>query len=173
VKFGYFGRLIPEKGIYTLCKLSDEKDLEDIEFHIWGEGEAFPPSFFEKFKNLKYHGTFSGLTGITNTIASIDAFLLLSIHPEGLPISLLEVMSAGLPWLATDRGGIIDIACDPASTRVVPANTDYSQFKQYIKDFAKDIKQGKVSKDVQKRLYVEKFSATALVCRWKDTLKLS
>jgi glycosyltransferase involved in cell wall biosynthesis len=133
IRFGYFGRLIPEKGIDLLCKMSEDSDLQNVEFHIWGEGEAYPPSFFYKFPKLNYHGSFFGLSGLTNAIASIDGFLLLSVHSEGLPICLLEAMSAGLPWLATDRGGISDIACDPNSTRVIPTDFNYEQVKQAIK----------------------------------------
>lgn len=173
IKFGYYGRLIPEKGIDLICKMSEDSDLSNVEFHIWGEGEAYPPSHFEKFPRVHYHGTFVGLSGLTDAIALINAFLLLSIHPEGLPISLLEAMSAGLPWLATDRGGIPDIACDPSSTRIISAASTYDQFKQAIKTFAGDISQGKVSKDVQERLYAEKFSSTALVRRWSEALNLN
>ena len=105
LRFGYYGRLIPEKGIDLLCRLSMDKELNEIEFHIWGKGDAYPSHFFSAYPDLHYHGAFSGELELVKVIETLDAYLLLSSHPEGLPIALLEVMSAGLPWLASDRRG--------------------------------------------------------------------
>lgn len=172
LKFGYYGRLIPEKGIDVMCRLSEDVELNGIEFHIWGEGEAYTVQFFDKYKKVFYHGAFSGIKDLTNVIASLDAYLLLSVHPEGLPISLLEVMSAGLPWLATNKGGIPDIANDPLSTRVIEARADYDTIKSAILNLAADIRDGKISKSAQKKLYTDQFSADALVVKWKQVLQL-
>ncbi|MDB5138673.1 MAG: glycosyl transferase group 1 [Mucilaginibacter sp.] len=173
IKFGYYGRLIPEKGIDILCQLSEDPDFKDVEFHIWGDGDLYPSEFFEQFLNINYHGTFTGLNGLTDAIASLDAFLLISVNPEGLPISLLEAMSAGLPWLATDKGGIPDIACDPNSTRIISSNSNYQEIKNAVKLFATDISKGNVSRVVQEKLYREKFSSSVLTKRWKTVLGIN
>jgi glycosyltransferase involved in cell wall biosynthesis len=173
VKFGYYGRLIPEKGIDLLCEMSEDSELQNIEFHIWGTGEAYPAAFFTRYSNLRYNGTFSGEAGLAATISSLDAFLLLSTHPEGLPISLLEAMSAGLPWLATDRGGVRDIACDAMCTRVIEPASDYNTIKRAVKSLAEDIISGKVSKEAQENLYNKKYSYNALIPRWSTTLGLN
>lgn len=172
LRFGYYGRLIPEKGIGLMCQLSEDPDLKEIEFHLWGEGQAYPPSCFEAYPNIFYHGSFSGAKTLTKVVNSLDAFLLLSTHPEGLPISLLEAMSAGLPWLATDQGGIPDIALDASSTRVIPVSATYSDVKAAVLTLAEDIQAGKVSKISQKELYKHKFSATALILQWKEIFGL-
>jgi glycosyltransferase involved in cell wall biosynthesis len=172
LRFGYYGRLIQEKGIDTLCKLSTEDEFKDVEFHIWGEGSGYPDSFFVSFPNVKYHGFFSSANDLSGVISSIDGFLLLSSHPEGLPISLLEAMSAGLPWLATAQGGIPDIALDPTSTRVIPSKSNYQEIKNALLDFCADLKAGKISKTAQLDLYNKKFSSDALTVQWRKVFGL-
>jgi glycosyltransferase involved in cell wall biosynthesis len=174
LRLGYYGRLIPEKGIDLLCTLSNDADLSPkAEIHIWGEGEQYPPSFFSKFPNISFHGPFFSERELTKIVAKLDAYLLLSTHPEGLPIALLEVMSAGLPWLATDMGGIIDIACDPLSTRVIKAYSSYKEIKREILTLMDDITAKKLNRNIQKELYIQKFSYWVLVNRWKETLALT
>ena len=173
LRFGYYGRLIPEKGVDVLCQLSDDPEVAGIEFHIWGEGEAYPASFFARHPRLHYHGAFAGRSELQAVLSSLDAYLLLSTHPEGLPIALLEVMSAGLPWLATDRGGVSDIACDPLATRVIPMAATYAEVKAAVLALAADIRAGRVSRTAQKALYADTFSAPVLVKRWRETLGLA
>lgn len=170
--FGYFGRLIPEKGIDLLAQLAQDPDTAGIHFHIWGEGTAYPKTFFEGKPRLSFHGTFEGRQGLTQAMAKLDAFLLLSTHPEGLPICLLETMSAGLPWIATDRGGISDIACDPLSTRLISPNPHYDEVKTEVINLAEDLKNGRISPQKQRQLYAENFAEPVLVKRWKHELTL-
>ncbi|TWW00171.1 glycosyltransferase family 4 protein [Chitinophaga pinensis] len=173
LRFGYYGRLIAEKGIDLICRMSEDADIKnEVEFHLWGEGKNYPAPYFDQYPNVHYHGTFAGEAGLKSAIAQLDAYLLLSVHPEGLPISLLEAMSAGLPWLATDRGGIPDIACDPLSTRVISASSDYEAAKNAVLAFAKDIRSGLVTKTTQKELYANRFSAVALRTAWSNVLGL-
>jgi glycosyltransferase involved in cell wall biosynthesis len=173
LRFGYYGRLIPEKGVDVLCQLSDDPEVTGMEFHIWGEGEAYPARFFAGHPRLHYHGPFAGRGELQAVLSSLDAYLLLSTHPEGLPIALLEVMSAGLPWLATDRGGVPDIACDPLATRVIPTAATYPEVKAAVLALATDIRAGRVSRTAQKALYADTFSSPVLVKRWRETLGLA
>ncbi len=168
LRFGYFGRLIPEKGIETLCALSKDPDLNKIEFHLWGEGASYSKLYFEQSSNVKYHGSFRGDEELSEVVSFLDCYLLFSTHSEGLPIALLEAMSVGLPWLATNRGGISDIALDPLSTRVIPSSSKYHEIKSAVLSFASDLNSGNVSKKSQISLYKNKFSSSLLVKQWLE-----
>ncbi len=170
LQFGYFGRLIPEKGVDVICQLSQDPELSHIEFNLWGEGSNYSASYFDRFPLVNYRGTYKGAEGLKKAISMLDAFLLLSTHAEGLPISLLEVMSAGVPWLATDKGGIPDIACDPVSTRIIAAGATYQEIKNAVLLMVNDIKSGKISRAKQTALYRNEFSAAALVKQWRNVL---
>lgn len=170
VHLGYYGRLIPEKGIDLLCRLSNEEDLSNVSLHIWGEGQMYPEAFFKSYPNIQYHGQFNGQEELKKVLQTIDGYLLLSVHPEGLPISLLEIMSAGIPWMATNKGGISDIACDPLATRIIQALEPYDALKEQIKQFAVDIATGKINRENQIRLYDTKFAPDVLVKEWDNIL---
>lgn len=166
LQFGYYGRLIHAKGIELICRLSEDADCRHISFHIWGAGNEYPASFFKQYRRVSYHGSFDTEEELREVAKTLDAFLLLTTHAEGLPVSLLEVMSAGIPWISADKGGIADIVCDPLSTRLVDVS-DFSMIKQFVVGMAADIDQGRITRDKQMHLYKEYFSSSILINKWK------
>lgn len=73
---------------------------------------------------------------VTELLCMSDLFLL-SSHWEGLPISALEAMSAGLPVVTTDVGGLRDLVENGISGRLIdPQNVQ--SFADAIEEMAKD-----------------------------------
>jgi glycosyltransferase involved in cell wall biosynthesis len=57
---------------------------------------------------------------VTRLLAVADAFLLTSVS-EGLPVTIIEAMAAGLPVVATGVGGVTELVSDGASGLLAPA----------------------------------------------------
>lgn len=105
--FLFMGRLGKRKGAYDIieaCKLIENKNFE---IHLYGDGELKKLQQLATEADLedivKVKGWISG-DEKENAFKSADVLLLPSYN-EGLPISVLEGMSYGLPVLSTPVGG--------------------------------------------------------------------
>lgn len=171
INIGYFGRLIKEKGIETLCLLSKEKELSHVNFCIWGKSnEYFNQSYFNQYPNIKYKGSFNIKEELTLVLNQIDAFILYSTHPEGLPISLLEVTSAGLPWIATNSGGIAELCVNEKLNYLLPPSTTYAELKEHLIKFTHHLVNEKNTSIEQINLYKNKYASNAIKNDWKLAL---
>jgi glycosyltransferase involved in cell wall biosynthesis len=60
LRFGFVGRLMKDKGIETICRLSDDPELSGIEWHIHVCGADYDSEHFKSFPNVYYHGKYLG-----------------------------------------------------------------------------------------------------------------
>lgn len=113
----FMGLLVKEKGIYDLIEiLGENKDEYEnkIELIIGGNGnekllnEAIVSRNVESF--VHYAGWVSGQRK-DDLLNTADAYILPS-YIEGVPISILEAMSYGLPIISTRVGGIPEIVSE-------------------------------------------------------------
>ncbi len=96
-KFGYLGRLSPEKNLFTLIKAAEDANIYLL---IAGKGPLYRR--LKAFENE--HIKVLGYVGDASSFyRSIDVFILPSLV-EAQPIVLLEAMASGLPVIATDVG---------------------------------------------------------------------
>lgn len=73
-----------------------------------------------RHEGLEAQVIFTGARGdVQQVLPAFDVFVLSSLH-EGLPISLLEAMAAGLPSVATQVGGIPEALTDGREGLLVP-----------------------------------------------------
>jgi glycosyltransferase involved in cell wall biosynthesis len=168
LRFGFCGRLIPEKGIDAILALSHEAALSDIEWHIHGAGEAYPPSRFAGQPGLVYHGAYHSAEEHARALLALDAIVLFSTHNEGMPLSLIEGMSAGLPWIATDRGGTRELAMSPADSLVAAADASLSELGGNARAMADRILAGTTSRPRQRANYDEQFAPSIVADLWLD-----
>jgi glycosyltransferase involved in cell wall biosynthesis len=167
--FGYYGRLIREKGIEYIFRLSHDPRLAGIRWCVWGAGSNYSAGDFAPHPNVHYAGSFSNEAGLRHALESLDCFCLFSTHPEGLPVALLEVMSAGLPWIATAQGGIPELVREPASCVLVDLH-DYEGVVSACVAMKERINAGALDPARQSGFYDERFAPPRLLRRWVDLL---
>ena len=109
---GYIGRLSHEKGPEVFVQVASHvhKKLPDCHFVVVGEGPLR-----EKLANdidtlgLRNHVHMAGLQSDTFRIYPSLDLVVSTSYSEGMPLAVLEAMGSGLPVVATNVGGLIDI----------------------------------------------------------------
>ena len=114
-RVGCVGRLVPAKDHVTLIRafFLVAKAMPEAELHILGEGpcRAAISQTAESLgiaNRVFLHGAGYDVAGFLSTL---DLFVLSSID-EGLPISLMEAMAAGLPVVSTRLPGLAELALE-------------------------------------------------------------
>lgn len=110
--FGSIGRLEPVKGYSTLLRAFAVLHREDsrVRLRLLGDG-TLRTDLQALAKNLSISNavSFEGFSLDTPSfLAGIDIYVLSSLS-EGLPLTLLEAMAAGLPIVATAVGGVPEL----------------------------------------------------------------
>jgi glycosyltransferase involved in cell wall biosynthesis len=171
LRFGFCGRLIPEKGIEAILALSEDPALAEIEWQIHGAGEAYPPERFAGRPHLVYHGAYRAAAEHAQALLALDALVLFSTHNEGMPLSLIEGMSAGLPWLATDRGGTRELALSPEDCILAPATASISELSVRVRTLSDRIRSGTTSRRRQRGSYETNFAPPVVASTWLSFLE--
>ena len=112
LRVGVFARLVPVKRIHLAIDtvLSVQQLIrKDVVLHVFGDGplrnelEGYARSLAEA--KVVFHGHSQVAPAY---MSQMHAVLLTSSH-EGLPVTILEAMSLGVPIVATDTGGLPEL----------------------------------------------------------------
>jgi glycosyltransferase involved in cell wall biosynthesis len=123
---GTIGNLRPVKDHRTLLRAFAPiaGEMEEAHLLIVGEGDERVPLEAE-IHRLGLAGRVS-LPGFRSDVADLlgsMAVFVLSSRSEGLPVSLLEAMSAGCPVVSTAVGGVPEIIAEGENGLLVPAGS--------------------------------------------------
>lgn len=115
VEFITVGRLMKQKNQALLFRAFADacQRISNIKLSILGDGElkndlVALAKELNVINNITFYGNVSNVEWY---LAKADVFVLSSDY-EGLPLSILEAMASGLPIVATDVGGVVDIVTD-------------------------------------------------------------
>jgi glycosyltransferase involved in cell wall biosynthesis len=100
IRFGYLGRLSPEKNVIKLIKAFKARDAQNVSLTLAGAGPLYAKVKQLEDDRVKVLGYVEDAPAFYQ---SIDAFILPS-KLEAQPIALLEAMASGLPIIASDVG---------------------------------------------------------------------
>lgn len=123
----WVGRMVPEKGLTYLIKaltiVIKEHFLKDINLKLIGDGPQLPflMKMVRKF-NLNKYVRFLGSRSrkeIANILARSSIFVFPSLR-EGMPLSVLEAMSCGLPVIGSRVVGLKNLVVDGYNGLLVP-----------------------------------------------------
>ena len=98
----FLGRLSHEKGVLDFIEMA--KRLPNLHFHIYGDGsqKEIVLNASQNMINLHYHGFCQDI----HRVMDQAHLLVIPSLREGLPLVALEALSAGLPVLASQVGGL-------------------------------------------------------------------
>jgi glycosyltransferase involved in cell wall biosynthesis len=146
------GNLIPVKRIDLLAKYLAQQSI-DITWHHFGSGSEMPKikSIVEGFpENIKaiLHGHCQNAEILEFYLRNhIDAFVSVS-SSEGVPVTIMEATSFGLPVIATDAGGTTEIIYHRGSV-VLPIEFDLNIFTAAIENIKKISKSYVLRKEIR------------------------
>lgn len=165
LRFAFLGRIEKPKGIDLILEAAGRPECAGIEWHFHGDGdyvqairEAARPTIF-------LHGRYSGADAIAKIHSTTDAIVLPSWHSEGMPLSLLEGMANGVPWIATDRGGTKELAGNLPDCLIFEAG-DVEGFIKSVLELAARIRGKKVDHSAIMARYDRSFCYEATTSRW-------
>jgi L-malate glycosyltransferase len=163
-------RLAPPKDHPTLLRALAlvAPEIPDLRLLIVGGGvmETRLQALAAELK-IEHHVRFLGeRDDVGNWLARSDAFVLSSTS-EGLPISMLEAMAAGLPLILSDVGGISEVARNLPGARLVPPS-DIPAMAAAILEFSQERPRLAGWGEGNRRHYEENFSPEGMARQYDD-----
>lgn len=134
-------RVVPIKDVKMMLKAFKVviEKIQNIQFYLVGSTDEDESYYFEcvelvKQLELEDYVVFTGRRDVKDYYKFIDILLLTSLS-EGQPLSILEGLAAGIPFIATDVGNCREVLIgkrDIGESGVIVPPTDYTQLGEEI-----------------------------------------
>ncbi|MEJ8734542.1 glycosyltransferase [Mediterraneibacter sp. ICN-202921] len=156
------GRFSPQKNHKLLikCMANILKENKNIKLVLIGEGELkneIEQLVSELKLNENVHFT-GNVSNVEEYLAAADIYVMTSDY-EGLPLSVIEAMAAGLPIVTTKAGGVVNLVKDGQNGILVDVGDEEAisdAVLNLIKDSEKRQEMGEKSQELAKEYSVER-----------------
>jgi glycosyltransferase involved in cell wall biosynthesis len=113
LQVAFVGRLSPEKGVDRYLAAAEKSYATPMAFAVHGEGglASAVQSASERLPQLTFHGVFDGAAA-EGIYSQADLLVLPSLFGEGMPMVIIEAMSAGCVPVSTPIGSTPEIIED-------------------------------------------------------------
>jgi glycosyltransferase involved in cell wall biosynthesis len=167
-KISFLGRWEAAKGVYRLLEVWPELDIAPAELHYYGGGPDRRTLEYEIHHrglsdSVRIHGPWLSPADLAEILAGTDLVVLPS-ESEGLPLVLLEAMAYGVPFVATDVGGIRTLQRNNPDVMVVP--NDDGSLAEGICSMVHRIRSGTVVSSRLQEYFRVHFSYEMLADQW-------
>jgi glycosyltransferase involved in cell wall biosynthesis len=169
---GWAQRLMPQKAPLDYLRAAAEvvKQVPDAQFYLAGSGQL-ESEVHEEIKRLNLQDHVIRAAWQSNVHAMLSAFdvYVLSSHWEGLPLSLLESMSMGLPSVVTAVDGNIDVVQDGKSGYLIPAKDTQQLAQKVTQLLSNDSLRQEMGQAARQRI-VDAFNIERMAQEWAELL---
>jgi len=168
----FIGRLIAAKGIHRLLDMWPSLNIQPARLDFYGHGPELE-TLEQEIRSrglsncVQLHGEYDA-AGLPEIMASTDLLVFPTNHAEGLPLTLLECIAYGVPFVASDAGAIPTLAENNPDVRVVPL--EQAAFKRAIEEMSASIRSGHTRGDRLQEWYRARFSYTQISQQWLQAL---
>jgi glycosyltransferase involved in cell wall biosynthesis len=133
------GRLDRQKRADILLAIAEACRSLPVRFHVYGsvllDQNVISADDFAGRDNLVYHGPFNRFSAIPTSAYHV---FLHTAQWEGLPNILMEAISAGLPVIASDAGGVGELISNGDTGFLITPYDDVSQYVDQINTICTD-----------------------------------
>jgi glycosyltransferase involved in cell wall biosynthesis len=172
LRVAYLGRYDRGKGIFRLLDVWQALAIGDAQLHFYGHGSERQPlkqAIRERGlqEQVTVHGGWATAVELARIFDETD-LLVLPSDSEGLPVVLLEAMAHGVPFVATDVGGVRVLAEDNPDVLVVPRST--GAIKSGIEAIVPLIRKGMLDGRRLQSYHRAHYGYSLLAQRWLELL---
>jgi len=166
-------RLVPQKGQNYLVEAAAivTKTRPDVRFAIVSDGELRGEIMAQADAlGIGDKLVITGMrTDVTEVLAASAVFVLSSLW-EGMPLSLIEAMSVGVPAVATDVGGVGQLLKDGVTGLLVPPS-DAQALADAIADSLDHPEAARDRAAAAKEMVVREYDTRTMIRRWEAVYK--
>ncbi len=170
LRVGFFGGLVAGKRPDLLVRLWPTLEIGVARLDLHGGGHLFEPLRAEVHRlgrsDVEVHGPYRH--DALSTLMHRSDFVVLPSLFEGLPQVLIEAMAHGVPFVATDVGGVRDLAVDNPDVLVV--GTGESDVAEGVREMARRVRSGAVSRHRLRELWRRRYSPEVVEAAWRAAL---